>query len=220
MKITPKAPTKVCFLEVQLDQLTTDYLWKIIDNAKIKKTDYKKNLAGNISQSLELNDHKNYFYKTVCIPCVNEFRKANLGKDPIPNTVIMERDTRLLLNGFWVNYQYQTEFNPQHNHKGVYSFAIWLKIPYDWREQSKMNQFDGIEEKNIKAGNFEFTFTDFLGNIQTTGFQLSPKLEGTMLFFPAALKHAVYPFYGTSEPRISIAGNLMFDTTNQPLLPN
>ena len=93
MKITAKAPAQVCFLEVQLDQTTTDYLWKIIDQAKIENDCYKKNLAGNISQSLELNDYKNFFHKNVCIPCVHEFRKANLGKDPIPNTVIMKRDT-------------------------------------------------------------------------------------------------------------------------------
>ena len=32
--------------------------------------------------------------------------------------------------------------------------------------------------------------------------------EGTMLFFPAMLKHQVYPFYNSDEDRISISGNI------------
>jgi len=31
-----------------------------------------------------------------------------------------------------------------------------------------------------------------------------------MVFFPARLRHCVYPFYKTDEPRISIAGNLSY----------
>ena len=41
-------------------------------------------------------------------------------------------------------------------------------------------------------------------------YNLSPKYEGFMLFFPAKLRHCVYPFYETDEPRISIAGNLSY----------
>ena len=41
-------------------------------------------------------------------------------------------------------------------------------------------------------------------------YKLSKNYEGTMLFFPAKLRHCVYPFYGTDEPRISIAGNLNY----------
>jgi len=29
-----------------------------------------------------------------------------------------------------------------------------------------------------------------------------------MLFFPAELNHLVYPFYGTDDARISLAGNV------------
>ena len=34
-----------------------------------------------------------------------------------------------------------------------------------------------------------------------------------MVFFPAQLMHSVHPFYGTDEARVSIAGNLWYDTT-------
>ena len=37
---------------------------------------------------------------------------------------------------------------------------------------------------------------------------MSPEMEGTMIFFPAKLKHTVYPFYDCKEERISISGNI------------
>ena len=58
----------------------------------------------------------------------------------------MGPDSQLVLDKFWVNYQYKTEFNPYHDHSGVYSFAIWLKIPYDWEDQHKLPQFSYIKE--------------------------------------------------------------------------
>ena len=109
-----------------------------------------------------------------------------------------------------MNYQYKTEFNPYHDHSGVYSFAIWMKIPYSWDQQNKLPQFTDIKEENRKAGNFEFEYIDTLGGVRTFGYKLSPEDEGTMLFFPAKLRHCVYPFYDTDEPRISIAGNLSY----------
>ena len=74
----------------------------------------------------------------------------------------------------------------------------------------KMPQFSEISDQNIKAGIFEFEYIDPLGIIQNLGYKLSPALEGTMIFFPAKLRHCVYPFYKTDEPRISIAGNLSY----------
>ena len=39
---------------------------------------------------------------------------------------------------------------------------------------------------------------------------MSPEAEGTMLLFPARLRHGVNPFYECDEKRVSISGNLNF----------
>ena len=39
--------------------------------------------------------------------------------------------------------------------------------------------------------------------------EMDPEMEGCMVMFPSKLPHQVHPFYGTDEPRISIAGNLL-----------
>ena len=97
-----------------------------------------------------------------------------------------------------------------HDHTGVYSFVIWMKIPYSWDEQIKLSQFKDIQKRNLKAGSFEFIYSDIFGDVMPCSYKLSPKYEGVMIFFPARLKHCVYPFYETEEPRISISGNLSY----------
>ncbi len=96
-----------------------------------------------------------FFYKSICVYWVKYYRENNSKKsDPIVTNSILGPNAQLLLNQFWVNYQYKTEFNPYHDHSEVYSFAIWFKIPYDWEEHSKLKQFNNMKMENIKPGNF------------------------------------------------------------------
>ena len=213
MKVQKISPKVTPFLQVKLDKNVIDYLWKIIDIAKTKNENYKSKLAGNISSSISLDDLNSFFYKTVCIPLVKYYRENNTlraGVDPVDQNTILGPNTKLVLDQLWVNYQYKTEFNPYHDHSGVYSFAIWMKIPYSWEEQKKLAQFSDVNDSQIRAGNFQFEYNDTIGGIKTYGYRLSPELEGIMLFFPARLRHCVYPFYEIDEPRISIAGNLSY----------
>ena len=198
------------YIEVKLDKVTIDFLWKLIKRGLKNKLSHKKNLAGNISKSYLLNDDNNFFYKKICEPLINIYRQNNNnGFDPTSTNTILD-EVPFTLKDLWVNYQYQTEFNPYHDHGGVYSFAIWMRIPYDWQYQKELPQFSDINEKNIKVGNFEFEFTDTLGDVNNFAYKLCPNLEGNMLFFPARLRHCVYPFYDIDDPRISIAGNLSY----------
>ena len=211
MEVKQIFPPVTPFLQVKLDQEVIDYLWKIIDTSKTSNISNKNKLIGNISQSLLLNDLDSFFYKSVCAPLVQYYRKINpSGNDPISGNTLLGPETKLILNSFWVNYQFKNEFNPYHDHTGVYSFAIWLKIPYDWNDQKILPQYSDINEENIKAGCFEFEFNDILGGITNYRYKLSPVFEGSMVFFPSKLRHCVYPFYKTDEPRISISGNLSY----------
>jgi len=211
MEVKKISPPVTPFLQIKLDQEVVDYLWKIIDIANTKNINFKTQLAGNISQSLLLDDLDSFFYRSVCVPLINKYRENNAtGLDPVSLNAILGPKTKLVLNQFWVNYQYKTEFNPYHDHSGVYSFTIWMKIPYSWDEQIKLPQFSGINESERKPGDFEFEYYDTLGSIMNYRYRLSPKFEGYMVFFPAKLRHCVYSFYETDEPRISIAGNLSY----------
>ena len=206
MKMNSRTPSNLGWIETKLDQKHIDYLWKRIEE---RKTDtFKHSLAGNISGSYEIEDKDDYFFKEVLSPHITSYYNMNNFSHPVRDYIMGEFE--FWLQSFLVNYQNQGEFNPFHNHGVVYSFAIWLKIPTRWEDQCKLPFLDGITEPEKKASNFEFEYTDILGHIKTYGYHLSPEWEGVMLFFPAGLKHAVYPFYNCNESRISIAGNLWY----------
>ncbi len=205
MKSKKIIPPNLGWIQSQLDQEHLDFLWESIK--KSSKKDHKSKLAGNISRSFELKDEEDYFFNEILFPHSQVYYNT-YGGHPIREHAYGELE--LTLEGFWANYQYQGEFNPYHHHGGVYSFAIWMKIPTNWKEQSKLPFLDGMKEEDKKASIFEFEYTDMLGDIRNFGYRLDKSLEGTMLFFPAALRHTVYPFYKCDEPRISIAGNLWY----------
>ena len=190
-------PPNLGWLNYSLDDKEIDYLWKSIEN---KKDNINDVLAGNISKSFELEDTNDWFFNHTLQPLIdvyaNEFK--NVGK-----TVPTLYNHPYTLKMWWVNYQKQYEFNPSHNHTGIYSFAIWLKIPYEWEEQNIGN------EANAKArGTFVFEYTNLLGEICYSEYRLGKKHEGTMLFFPSKLHHLVNPFYNCEEDRISVSGNI------------
>ena len=156
------------------------------------KENHSVHLAGNISKSELIEDKDNWFFESSLKKLIEKKEKSQIEK--------------LKLEPFWVNYQKQNEFNPLHNHSGLYSFVVFMKIPTHWKEQhalplSTVSNFPC-------ASDFCFHYPEKDNNIYTTYFKLSPEDEGRMLFFPAGLAHQVYPFYGTEEERITISGNI------------
>ena len=61
MEVKNISPPVNSFLQVKLDQDIIDYLWKIIDISKTNNINFKNKLAGNISQSLALDDMDSVF---------------------------------------------------------------------------------------------------------------------------------------------------------------
>ena len=200
-------PSNLGWLEYKLNSKEMDYVWKCIEN---KKGNTKKTLAGNISASYDLMDRGDWFYTNVVLPLVNSYAEkfSNVG-EKLP--ILTEHP--YFMNKWWVNYQKKHEFNPLHNHSGIYSFVIWMKIPYDYKKQ---NQKDIARNSNSPLiGNFNFCYADMLGKNHTYKYFLSSEYEGTMLFFPSSLNHEVYPFYDCDEERISVSGNITIDTTRR-----
>ena len=212
MKAQAIEPTgNLGWIETQLDKAYIDFLWMILKEGKEKGDTHKNKLAGNISNSFSIDDKQNYFFKNVLKHHIKGYADE-YGMHPFVSQTNDEKVNFNLMN-FWANYQYKHEFNPSHRHSGVYSFVIWLKIPYHWEEQNKLPHLKDIKEIDKKPGLFEFEYINILGHIKNFNYLLTPDYEGTMLFFPAALKHCVYPFYNTDEPRISISGNIALVST-------
>ncbi len=187
----------------KLTKKITKLLWKKIDIAKVQRRNMSDALAGNISSSLALEEDVT-FSSTVLYPICKHIIDSNidtLGPELHPSAPDVSLDIE-----WWVNFQKQLEFNPQHNHAGILSFVIWMQIPTDWREQHTIPS--AKVSNSPAASDFQFTYTDIVGNIKAHPIYMDKSMEGTMVVFPAHLSHSVYPFYDCDEERISIAGNV------------
>lgn len=172
-----------------------------------KKLDsYNKNLAGNI---------KKEFYLPKAIPIFNNYlmglaRKYDDNFGYFKNITYCNNDAPLILENMWVNFQKKHEFNPVHVHKGIFSFVIWLQVPYEI-EYEKANS-PGKDGNHNLAGCFQFHFLNILGEFSELTLPVDRRFEGKICFFPARLSHSVNPFYSSDDYRISIAGNISLQT--------
>ena len=205
MKINPFRPPTLGWLEVALDKEHIDYLWKCIEKAKEDNLSVKNTLAGHITNSFEMVDEDDWFFNNVLTKCVNKHKEAfDRVHDSRPQHVA--DITGMSMESFWVNFQKQHEYNPPHNHSGVFSFVIRMKIPTKSEEQHKLEFLKG--HKNPGASNFQFSYLDINGRQTRFPYLMNPSMEGKMLFFSADLIHSVNPFYECDEDRVSISGNL------------
>jgi len=136
--------------------------------------------------------------KTYILNCVKLY--INEYKVTLPHT---NKNIPLIVTKPWINFQKKGQFIRNHIHDGLFSYNIWIKIPYDLSKE--------VNSEKEATASFEFNYTDILGNINSFTIPLSKEHEGTIIFFESSLSHQVYPFYTSDEYRISIAGNVMID---------
>jgi hypothetical protein len=109
----------------------------------------------------------------------------------------------------WINFQKKGEYNPLHKHRGLLSFVIWYQVPYDIEEERKLPLHQNLGD--CSAGEFSFAYPDpyVVGGVSTHRIVVDKSKQGSMIIFPASLRHQVYPFFTSDNYRISISGNLI-----------
>jgi hypothetical protein len=166
-----------------------------------------KDLVGQLEQSYELNTSRSIIEN-------NAIRLAEIHNQQTMhwhNTLaIIDRSERskydIFLDSCWVNFQKKYEFQPMHDHSGVYSFIIFYDIPYNIEKEFEASP--GKEARDQFNGLLNFHYVNYLGKVATMAIPADVKWKKKMLLFPAQLKHSVYPFYSSDNYRITISGNL------------
>jgi hypothetical protein len=204
----------------KLPQQMIEYLWERIDIAKKNPICHKKDLAGNISHSYDLEDPQNLvipslydiLYNPVDNPKMFEFINTEI-RSIYQRINIEGKKIEPYLTGLWVNFQKKGEFQPIHSHTGVFSFVIWMDIPYHSKDEAKLP----LAKSSCKippGGNFSFAYSDGISRTVKEQFiEMSPDMNGHCCFFPSNLAHQVYPFYTSDKDRISISGNILYHAT-------
>ena len=177
----------VC-LEEQLEYTDRQKLLEICRELKTESVSQK--LAGNIEHQYLLSEEGIEIIR------------------PILNLALSgETNRRSWMIDAWVNFQKKHEFNPLHNHSGLWSFVLWLDIPYNIDDELSL---PWVKNSNSPSASiFSLVHTNPLGELTTEDFFLDKKDNGRMLIFPSKMFHVVYPFYTSDDYRISISGNLV-----------
>lgn len=164
--------------------------------------EYNHNLAGNLAREYDLNNIKEQCQPFILNAC--KFYKETFPAYK-PRFVT---NKNIILKDFWINFQKKHEFNPVHNHTGLFSFVIWLDIPYSIEQELSMSP--GVKSNNNLAGHFEFSYVNALGEHTTLPIPADNTYNGKICLFPSAMPHSVYPFYTSDDYRITVSGNVNF----------
>ena len=201
----------VPLIKLRLADHIVEYLWKQIDKAALNQRDANGNLAGNISKSLYLDDDNDYFYNNVLLSvCHDYYEKYHMAIPCFRNsTSNKDSPTGMSIKNFWVNSQRQTEFNPIHDHGGVMSFVVWMKIPT--KSEDQHNLPISANSNSPVASDFQLSYLNVFGAMRSINIAMDPEVEGSMLLFPSTMMHQVYPFYECDDDRITISGNLYYN---------
>ena len=174
---------------------------------KDKSIEHNKNLAGNIVEEYSLDKYKKSFENFI----LSKVEESDYLINYLNNLDIFKPNPqRLVLESLWVNYQKKHEFNPVHTHDGVFSFIIFIQIPYVMEEEK--NKSPGKKANTNCSGHLSFIYLDpnSNGGIGIENIPVDKTWERTGLIFKSSLHHTVYPFYSEGE-RITVSGNIFFD---------
>ncbi len=193
-------------------KLNESQLWQVKQNIADIQADFNtatpwnSKLAGNLKHEYKLSDETTTDLERHLRPVVDSFENQFGVIQSEINSIMNRAELRLGVS--WVNYQKKFEFNPVHNHDGVLSFALWIKLPYNIEEEKKVASSYG--SNTPVPGHFQFIYNSAAGVQTMYDIPCDETMEGCGVLFPAKQLHCVYPFYTSDEYRISVSGNFYF----------
>ena len=184
-----------------------------------KKLDHRDQLAGNMKQGTSIlypfNNGNNKIRNQADQAIVQkvfeffEILQSNYGEGwpNISNMMMGQSGGMGALRLLWINFQQAGDYNPLHDHTGLFSFVIFGDIDEDIFTE-------GVPVTNANsAGQIVFHYGEKISQLQMNSFGLKP-YKGLMLVFPAALEHMVGSYWKDFE-RISISGNYVLEQNVQ-----
>ena len=207
-----------------IDEKMPDDVFKIvldeIDIAAGQKVPHNTKLVGNIEEQYLMgfkNQINMYKLETYLRGLAGIYEKkfnymSCMGNQTMSLDQGMSFDLRL--RNCWVNFMKKYEFNPIHNHSGLYSFVIFVKIPFELNEEFASPRTQN--EKQRFPGCFSFYCGNGLGEFVPHVIEADRTWEQVIMLFPSITQHCVYPFYTSDDYRITVSGNLYLNPVTKP----
>lgn len=166
---------------------------------------WNANLAGHIEKEYKLSNKTTQQLNQLLLPWCDSY--YNIFPHHPRTDSISNLPLKLSLDVAWINFQRKYEFNPLHSHHGVFSFVIWLQIPYLIDDEMNRPQSRDSNDRGQPGGLTFYTISP-QGKIKEAYVQ--PVVNNAVLF-PADMSHSVNPFYTSDDYRISVSGNFMYN---------
>ena len=178
-------------------------------------------LKDNISKKFKANNYlaghitNEYYYEKPPTEITDYIVGKSLShrglKSYADNINVLTKNVPYILKTMWVNLQKKYEFNPLHNHSGVFSFIIPLKIPYKLENEKKALPYNKLSRSGSFTSKLTFVSINNVGDIIDTAVNMDKSYVGKCMIFPAVLKHMVYPFFTSDDYRITVSGNIVLN---------
>ena len=117
-------------------------------------------LAGNIKKEFELINSRSHIAEIV-LPLIKDYDDYFRYSKTV--SVVNLTNRQIVLDRVWVNFQAPTEFNPVHRHTGLFSFVIWINIPF--YAEDEIARLPHNNADTIRSGTFNFYYINSLGKI-------------------------------------------------------
>ena len=153
--------------------------------------------AGNLQKEYVLKKSRKAL-QNIVLPLVETFKEHN--------KLFKCEDRELELKHAWVNYQSKHEYFAPHTHKGLFSFALWIQVPFTLEQEYAHLRKHGKQIDTVSS--FVFHYTSTYGQIIPHTIRVDKEYENQIILFPGNTVHSVQPFYSSDEYRITVSGNI------------
>jgi len=174
-------------------------------NKKNTISPHNHRLAGHIKSERKINPKKvpqSFINKILTIP----FNNRTI-LDMVEAANYLTHQAYFSIGDIWINRQKKYEYNPIHNHDGLFSFILFLKIPFDLKKEDEV-----FSESNCtQNGRTFFINTLATGQVFPTSINVDKSYENKLFMFNSKAMHGVYPFFTSNGERITVSGNVYFD---------
>ena len=196
-------------LGILQEKIPIDLYNKLYEECLTAREDNKNTISGLTSSGVPDHVFLEKTFPELQVYIGQLVQKYENSFNYLKNLDFLTKDHFLHIDKAWINFQKKHEFLPNHIHDGALSYSMWIKIPYDEQEEKNYKK---LKYENKKFYSFEFSYTNILGQICNQSYEITKKSEGYILMFPSKLTHCVYPFYTSDDYRISISGNILFNS--------
>jgi len=194
--------SRICFVQSSVPDFLRQKILNSIDSADEPANKLLLGAINNEKVLTSLFDIKDWhdYILLLCDKFNTHFPSWKNEVNLLITTIDNDGDFSLELDIPWVNRMKKHEYNPVHKHSGLYSYVLWVNVPYNMDDERKV--FPDIGG-NCKNGGF--SFVDSHGQYDIS---IDKSWEWEIVLFPSKQLHCVYPFYTSDGERISIAGNV------------